>query len=180
MFWSISIAYIIAAHDYLNCFMTYSHLLSVGGPLWKNHGESHRIILLFFHSIQILIRLNLFISIRPIKYVSMNCPIIWIVYFFSVVFSGIVEECYKYEVHKLNICCMWFICYFCVLLNRVMDTMFLRKEGKYQILLGATFLPKVFRYSFIVKFVTVVMHYPVSVFLIENLAMTIKASLHQV
>lgn len=35
-----------------------------------------------------------------------------------------------------------------VLLNRVMDTMFLLKARKYQMLLGVTFLPKVFRYSF--------------------------------
>lgn len=44
-----------------------------------------------------------------------------------------------------------------------MDTMSLLKARKYQMLLGVTFLPKVFRYSFVVKFITVVMHYSVAV-----------------
>lgn len=51
-------------------------------------------------------------------------------------------------VHKLHISCMCLLSerHFSVLLFRAMDIIFLLMESKYQMLLGATFLPKVFRY----------------------------------
>lgn len=59
----------------------------------------------------------------------------------------------------MPVICMLFF----VLLFRVMDTMFLLKARKYQMLIGLTFLPKVFRYSFVGRFISVFMCYLVAV-----------------
>ena len=41
--------------------LSYTLDFAVGGPLWRNHGEFHKIILNYYHSIQILIRLKLLV-----------------------------------------------------------------------------------------------------------------------
>lgn len=61
-----------------------------------------------------------------------------------------------------------------------MDTMSLLKARKYQMLLGVTFLPKVFRYSFVVKFITVVMHYSVAVRFLFLFFFCFSCSFHKI